>query len=81
MSAEEIKVIKNWIDQGAVWPDAASGEGVVTPPDPKAVRLMTALREGDTDEFRKLLKNEPAAVNWKGPGGTTPLSKPNWPGR
>src|SRR5262249_30275751 len=26
MSAEEIQVIKSWIDQGAVWPDAAAGE-------------------------------------------------------
>jgi ankyrin repeat protein len=73
MSAEEIKVIKAWIDEGAQWPDAAAGEVAATPPDPRAVRLMTALRDGDTEAFRKLLRDDPKAVNLKGPDGATPL--------
>ena len=73
MSADEIKVIKAWIDQGAVWPDAAAGEAVVTAPDPKAVRLMESLRAGDGPAFRKFLQDDPKAASLKGSGGTTPL--------
>src|SRR5215216_1631680 len=46
MSPDEIKVIKAWIDQGAVWPDDASGEPPVAPPDPKAARMMARRRVG-----------------------------------
>lgn len=73
MSAEEIKVIKTWIDQGAVWPDAAVGEAAPVAPDPKAVRLMELLRAGDGPGFRKLLRDDPKAANLKGTGGATPL--------
>ena len=30
----QIEIIKNWIDQGAVWPDAASGDVSEAPADP-----------------------------------------------
>jgi ankyrin repeat protein len=73
MSADEIQVIKKWIDQGAVWPDAAAGETVATPPDAKAERLMTALRDGDGPGILKLLRDDPKAANLKGTGGATPL--------
>lgn len=73
MSAEEIRVIKNWIDQGAKWPDASAGEVTLSPPDPKAVRLMTVLRDGDATAFCKSVKDDPKAINLKGPGGATPL--------
>jgi ankyrin repeat protein len=73
LSPEQIKVIKAWIDQGAVWPDAASGETPPPPPDPEAARMMAALREGDRGAFRKLLREEPRAAKLKGPGGSTPL--------
>jgi ankyrin repeat protein len=69
---EQIEIIKTWIDQGAVWPDAASGETPLAPPDPKATRLMKALRAGDRQSFRAILK-DPGAVKAKGPGGSTPL--------
>src|SRR5689334_7363485 len=69
LNAEQIKVIKAWIDQGAVWPDEASGETPAPPPDPKAARLMDLLRDGDRAAFRKLLKDEPQAVKLKGTGG------------
>lgn len=72
MSKEEIKVIKTWIDQGAVWPDSASGS-VATTPDPKATRLMDLLRDGQREAFQKLVKDDPKAAALKGPGGTTPL--------
>ncbi len=73
LSPEQIKVIKAWIDQGAVWPDAASGETPAPPPDPKATRLMDELRDGERAAFRRLLREEPQAAKLKGPGGSTPL--------
>ena len=73
LSPEQIKVIKAWIDQGAVWPDAASGEIPAPPPDPMAMRLMDLLRDGERAAFRKLLREEPQAAKLKGPGGSTPL--------
>jgi ankyrin repeat protein len=73
LSSEEIKLIKAWIDQGAVWPDEASGEVPAPPADPMATRLMEALRDGDQAAFFKLLKSEPSAAKRKGPDGSTPL--------
>ena len=73
LSPEQIKVIKAWIDQGAVWPDAASGETPAPPPDPKATRLMDVLRDGDRAAFLKLLREEPQVAKLKGPGGSTLL--------
>ncbi len=73
LSAEQIKVIRAWIDQGAVWPDAVSGEIPPTPPDPDATRLMEVLRGGDRAAFRKLLHDQPRAARLKGRDGSTPL--------
>ena len=70
---EQIDVIKNWIDQGAEWPDQFSGETAPAPRDPSAARLMEALRNGDRPTFQKLLRENPKAANLKGPGGSTPL--------
>jgi ankyrin repeat protein len=69
----QIERIKNWIDQGAEWPDDLAGEAAPAHPDPGAVRLMDSLRSGDGQAFARLLRENPAAVNRKGPGGTTPL--------
>jgi ankyrin repeat protein len=73
LSPEQIKVIKAWIDQGAEWPDAVSGETPPPPPDPKARRMMEALRQGDRSAFGKLLQQEPRTAKLKGPGGSSPL--------
>jgi ankyrin repeat protein len=73
LGPEQIKVIKAWIDQGAVWPEEASGETPAPPPDPKATRLMDVLWDGDRAAFRKLLREEPRGAKLKGPGGSTPL--------
>jgi ankyrin repeat protein len=69
----QIELIKKWIDQGAEWPDDLAGERVVSPPDPRAVRIMEPLRNGDIEAFTRLLRKDPEAANRKGPGGTTPL--------
>ena len=72
LSPEQIGVIKAWIDQGAEWPDDASG-GTPSPADQKAARMMEALRNGDRHAFKKMLRADPKAANLKGPGGSTPL--------
>jgi ankyrin repeat protein len=72
LHSEQIAKIKAWIDQGAEWPDAVSGEVPPTPPDPKATRLMNALRAGDLQNF-KTMAAEAKVGGLKGPGGSTPL--------
>lgn len=73
LRAEQIAVLKAWIDQGAEWPDEASGEVPSPPPDPNAAPIMKALRDGDKQAFKKLALQHPKAGNLRGPGGTTPL--------
>ncbi len=73
LPAADIETIKEWIDQGAVWPDEASGETPPPPPDAVAGRMMQALRNGDGATFQKLSRDEPTHINLKGPGGATPL--------
>jgi ankyrin repeat protein len=73
LKQEEIDTIKEWIDQGAEWPDAYSGETPAPPPDAIASRMMDALRAGDRQTFRKLLRDEPGHVNNRGHAGSTPL--------
>jgi Planctomycete cytochrome C len=76
LSPEQIKVIKTWIDQGAEWPDAVSGESPLPPPNPKAMRLMEVLREGDRSAFRKLLQEEPRTAKLKGPAPAGEVTEP-----
>jgi ankyrin repeat protein len=71
---EETRIIKDWIDQGAVWPDEASGEAPVKPLDARSARLMEAAFRGDTATVRALL-DEGADVNVKNEAGATPLMR------
>jgi ankyrin repeat protein len=73
LDLKQIDIIKAWIDQGAQWPDDVSGEASVSPPDPKAAKMMEALRINNRAAFAQTLHRYPAAVNRKGPGGSTPL--------
>lgn len=73
LQPEQIAVIKAWIDQGAEWPDSAAGETPPAPEDPKAVRMINALRNGETAAFKAAAATDPKAVNQRGPGGSTPL--------
>ncbi len=73
LSQQQIEIIKAWIDQGAEWPDDLSGETPAPAPDPKAVRLMEALRAGDAQTFKKLVAADPTVANLKGQSGVTPL--------
>jgi hypothetical protein len=73
LPAEQIAIIKTWIEQGADWPDALSGDVVSVPPDPVVVRMMNALRDGDRQQLSRTLREAPAVVNARGQGGWTPL--------
>jgi ankyrin repeat protein/mono/diheme cytochrome c family protein len=72
LSAEQINTIRTWIDGGADWPDALSGEAQTPAPDSHAARLMEALRNGESFSD-KMLREHPEAVNRSGTGGFTPL--------
>lgn len=73
LDASQIAIIKNWIDQGAKWPDELSGETPPTPIDPQAAQLMNDLRAGNRESFQKMLQENSRSANRKGPGGSTPL--------
>jgi len=73
LKAEQIAIIKAWIDQGAEWPDDLAGETPPPPSDRRAERLMDAIRAGERQQFRKLLSSDAAGVKLQGPGGSTPL--------
>lgn len=73
LKAEQIALIKAWIDQGADWPDALAGESPPPASDSRAERLMDTIRAGDRQQFRQLMSSDPAAVKLRGPGGSTPL--------
>ncbi len=73
LSPEQINLVKAWIDQGANWPDDLSGDKTSGPPDPRAMRLIEALRSGARPTFARLLREDSGAVNLKGPGGATAL--------
>ncbi len=73
LKAEQIALIKAWIDQGAEWPDAVSGETPPPPPDPTAEELIDALRAGNRTAFRQAVAQAPSLGAAKGKSGTTPL--------
>jgi len=79
LSDDQIEIIRRWIDEGAAWPDAASGEKPPAAVDPDAERLIAAIRDGTlraTPAARgDLLSGVGAAaiVNRRGAGGVTPL--------
>src|SRR5829696_3891150 len=70
---EQVARIKTWIDQGAEWPDALSGDVAPTPADPVATRLMDSLRAGNRAQVSRLLASTADAVNKRGRDGATPL--------
>jgi ankyrin repeat protein len=73
LSSAEINIIKDWIDQGAEWPDALSGETPPPPPDAVAGQMMDALRRGDHQAFQKMILHQPDHLSKRGPAGSTPL--------
>ena len=70
---EQVETIKNWIDQGAQWPDQASGDIIVPPLDPAVVKGIAALRAGDRSTFMSSVAGNAKLSTLRGPGGMTPL--------
>jgi ankyrin repeat protein len=73
LTTDQIGTIRQWIDEGAEWPDEVSGEVVAPSPDAAATRLMSAIRDGDRSAIDALLRENPRAATLRGPGGSTPL--------
>jgi len=72
LTPQQIDTIKAWIDEGANWPDAASGEVSAPPVEADVARLIAAIRAGDRRTIDDLLK-APRAAAGRGHGGTTAL--------
>jgi hypothetical protein len=53
LPADQIAIIKTWIDQGAEWPDVVAGEEAPAPLDPDALRIASLLRDGDNPPARE----------------------------
>jgi hypothetical protein len=73
LAADQIAIIKSWIDQGAEWPDALAGETATFPVDPEAERLIALIRDGDSTAADRMLRSNPRAARMRGPAGSTPL--------
>ncbi len=69
----EIETLKEWIDQGAAWPDELSGEVPTPAADSDASALMSAIRQGDQPAIDRVLRDAPHAVRRRGPDAATPL--------
>jgi ankyrin repeat protein len=67
LKAEEVAVIKAWIDGGAPWPEALANEVNRAPADPRVVRVAEALRMGLPVNIAADL------LNARGPEGSTLL--------
>lgn len=72
LTAEEINLIKVWIDHGARWPDDVSGDVSPTVPHPKVLAFVDTLRRGDRSPTFLSVEHV-AEADLKGPGGATPL--------
>jgi ankyrin repeat protein len=70
---EQIHTIKNWIDQGAEWPDSLANEAGLPPLDPKAVAMIESLRAGDLKAFLSSASANAKLLNARGPEGSTPF--------
>jgi ankyrin repeat protein len=73
LNPDQIGILKAWIDEGAEWPDDVSGDTASPSSDAKATRMMEALRDGNRQAVRKILRDDPKIVGLKGRGGATPL--------
>ena len=73
LPAEQVDLLKRWIDEGAAWPDELANEAAVAPPDQNATRLIDAIQRGDRAAARRLLAAAPGVARERGPAGSTPL--------
>jgi ankyrin repeat protein len=73
LPAEQVDLIKRWIDEGADWPDSLANEVALPPLEPRAMTLVSTLRTGDVQSFLKTVTADRKLLNARGPGGATPF--------
>ena len=73
LHAEEVAIVKRWIEQGAEWPDSLANEAELPPIDPRAVALVDALRKGDMWSVLRTAQADPKILNSRGPEGSSPF--------
>ena len=73
LSAEEIGILRAWIDQGAEFRIEIAEEAPPQPVDPKVVSFISAIRSGDRQAVEKLIAADPEIVNAKDAAGSTAL--------
>ena len=70
---EQVAVVKDWIEQGAEWPDSLANEIERPPLNPKAVAMVEMLRNDNLKGFMKEVAVDPKLLNARGPDGGTPF--------
>jgi glucose/arabinose dehydrogenase/cytochrome c551/c552 len=73
LSETQVEIIEHWIDEGALWPDAASGEAKPLPLDPDAVRLIASIRSDERRAIDEQLRANPRVATTRGGAGVTAL--------
>ncbi len=74
LAAEEIGVLRAWIDQGAEWGEIELAPRAPQKPlDPKLKALIAAVRARKLSATRKLLRDHPELVAGQDHSGSTPL--------
>ena len=71
--AEEINVIRAWIDQGADFRNDVAEEAPPRPIDPRLATLLAAVRSGSRAKAEPAIKANPDLLKATDPGGSTPL--------
>lgn len=76
LPGEQIALLKNWIDQGAAWPEGVplADEPAATDDDRKAQALFAALRAGDAKAVETLSADK-SLLHVKDREGSTPLMR------
>src|SRR5688572_13069745 len=78
LTDQEIETIRQWIDEGAHWPDELANEVDPPPPDESALALISRIRAvrrntSDRQAVIQAVAREPRVINARGPEGATPL--------
>jgi ankyrin repeat protein len=78
LSDQQIETVRQWIDEGARWPDELANEVDAPPPDPGALALITGIRAARTDAGARqrvldAISRNSSVINARGTDGATPL--------
>lgn len=73
LPADQIRILKAWIDEGLQWPDELSGEITIPPIDSAADALAAAIRQGGRTNIDRAFSASPHAATGRAAGGSTTL--------